>query len=66
LKLNGEDEEAIFKQIVGVYVPQLKRDSAFLEYMDRIGRYYFDVTLKQANPMQEMMANMFGGNNNAP
>ena len=65
LRLDGElEEDAIMKELIGIYKPQLMRDPAFLEYLDRITRYYFDFEIKQANPMQQMLANMMGGGSN--
>jgi hypothetical protein len=46
------------------YVSQLSRDRTFIEYVDRIASYYFDTTIKQANPMQQMLSNMMGGGGN--
>jgi len=40
------------KQMITMYQPQLKRDNLFIEYMDRIAKYYFDGTIKKVNPMQ--------------
>jgi hypothetical protein len=49
-----EDWE-FFKGMIGNYGKQVKRDPAFIEYVDRIAKYYFDQTVKQANPMQQML-----------
>lgn len=64
IRLDG-DQEA-FKMLVGFYKPQLQRDMTFLQYVDRIARYYFDCTIKEANPMQQMIQNMMGGGAQAP
>ena len=56
-----EAEAAVFKNIIGIYKPQLMRDKLMVEYVDRIAKYFFDTTIKQENPMQAMMKNMMGG-----
>ena len=44
------------------YQAHLKRDPKFLDYLDRIAKYYFDgATIKQVNPMQAMMNKMMSG-----
>lgn len=42
----------VMKKIIGVYMEELKRDSTFIEYQDRIAKYYFDGKIKQPNMMQ--------------
>ena len=46
-----------------MYLPQIKRDAQFVEYVDRIAKYYFDTTIKKANPMQQMINSMMSGGN---
>ena len=46
------------KMVIGVYMEELKRDGTFIEYQDRIAKYYFDGKIKQPNMMQQMMSNM--------
>lgn len=41
----------------------LERDGKFIEYVERIAKYYFDETIKAQNPMQKMMQSMMGGGN---
>lgn len=48
---------------MSIYKPQIVRDPAFIEYLDRIAKYYFSSTIKQVNPMQAMINNMMGGGN---
>ena len=55
-----------FKQIVTLYQPQLRRDGLFIEYVDRIAKYYFDDTIKAPNPMQQMLNNMLSGGGGNP
>ena len=52
------------KKMVGVYKAELVRDGQFIEYQDRIAKYYFGEKIKQPNMMQQMMQNMMGGGNN--
>jgi|TARA_B110000285_G_C14969275_1_gene535709 hypothetical protein len=42
----------MFKTFLNTYKPELMRDGQFPEYLDRIAKYYFNDTIKQANPMQ--------------
>jgi len=56
----------LFKTFLGTYKPELMRDGQFPEYLDRIAKYYFNDTIKQANPMQKMMEQMMGGGGGAP
>ena len=42
-----------------------QRDPQFIEYCERIAKYYFNGTIKQVNPMQAMMQNMMGGGGGA-
>lgn len=51
----------LFKTFLGTYKPEFMRDGQFPEYLDRIAKYYFNDTIKQANPMQKMMEQMMGG-----
>ena len=46
-----EGDEECFKMLIGTYKNQLKRDSTFLQYVDRIAKYYFNCTIKESNPM---------------
>jgi len=39
------------KKVIGVYMEELKRDGTFIEYQDRIAKYYFDGKIKQPNMM---------------
>ena len=39
------------------------RDKSFIEYVDRIAKYYFDTTIKKPNAMQQMINNMMQGGN---
>ena len=51
-----------FKMLINTYRTQLQRDQQFFEYVERIAKYHFNgATVKQANPMQQMMQNMMGG-----
>ena len=43
------------KKMVGVYKAELVRDGQFIEYQDRIAKYYFGEKIKQPNMMQQMM-----------
>lgn len=40
------------KKIVGVYKAELQRDPSFIEYQDRIAKYYFNGKIKAPNMMQ--------------
>jgi hypothetical protein len=51
----------MFKTFLNTYKSELMRDGQFPEYLDRIAKYYFNDTIKQANPMQQMMQRMMGG-----
>jgi len=42
----------VMKKIINVYMPELQRDGTFIEYQDRIAKYYFDGKIKQPNMMQ--------------
>ena len=57
------DDKDMFMQITTMYLPQIKRDAQFVEYVDRIAKYYFDTTIKKANPMQQMINSMMSGGN---
>jgi hypothetical protein len=46
----------LFKFFINNYKAQVMRDGQFVEYIDRIAKYYFNSTIKQENPMQKMMA----------
>lgn len=54
-----------FKMLLGSYKAQIQRDPQFIEYCERIAKYYFNGTIKQVNPMQAMMQNMLGGGGGA-
>ena len=41
----------MFKTFLNTYKSELMRDGQFPEYLDRIAKYYFNDTIKQANPM---------------
>jgi hypothetical protein len=46
----------LYKGMIKHYMPHLKRDPKFYEYLERIAKYYFDgKSIKEANPMQAMM-----------
>lgn len=45
----------MFKTFVSNYKPEIMRDGQFIEYIDRIAKYYFNETIKEANPMQKML-----------
>mmetsp|Transcript_4185 Transcript_4185/g.7100 ORF Transcript_4185/g.7100 Transcript_4185/m.7100 type:complete len:228 (-) Transcript_4185:41-724(-) len=52
----------LFRSFLGHYKVFLERDPKYYEYLDRIANYYFDgQTIRQANPMQQMLKNMMGG-----
>jgi len=55
------DDFTFFKMMVKHYKKSLNRDGQFVEYVDRIAKYYFNGTVKSVNPMQQMMQNMMGG-----
>ena len=42
----------IMKKMVGVYKAELQRDASFIEYQDRIAKYYFNGKIKAPNMMQ--------------
>ena len=55
----------LLKQYCGVYKSQLERDGQFINYVDRIAKYYFNgETIIKANPMQQMLQNMMKGGAN--
>ena len=57
----------LLKQFINMYKPQLVRDPQFINYLDRIAKYYFDgQTVIQANPMQQMIQNMMKGGSARP
>lgn len=46
----------LYKMMCNHYMPHIKRDGKFVEYLDKIAKYYFDgQTIKAVNPMQAMM-----------
>ena len=36
----------VMKKIIGVYMSELQRDGTFIEYQDRIAKYYFNGKIK--------------------
>ena len=53
------------KKFVNKFMELTQRDPQFIEYCERIAKYYFNGTIKQVNPMQAMMQNMMGGGGGA-
>ena len=59
--LRAADFEFIKKVAMVDYAPAFKRDSQLVDKIDTITQKYFEgKSIKPVNPMQAMMANMFG------
>lgn len=57
------NDHGLLLKFINVYSPQLHRYSAFIEYLDRISRYYLGKPVKKPNMMQQMLSNMMQGGN---
>ena len=59
--LRANDFEFIKKMVTVDYLPSVRRDGLLFDKIDKVCLKYLDQSFTPVNPMQAMMANMFGG-----